>query len=294
MFLSSRKSLSPVKVPTPPEPEDDFLILEDDTPLWFSIPSKKATSKRQSRNSSTNKDSSTDNGAKGSPLETVQKQQESEQANSKLGSQTVNQKMKNMKGKEKKNEVTEPGNDMDEFCSPEDLQAGDLMEQEKPNKKQRRVKEAPSKESDQADGKPQDTASRETDKEKPTLKMEKKAQKSNDMKRSKSLKVGNENAKTNKSLKLARKVKQGSGTVKETAVEGQSQEQNSEEHADAEDLGLFSGNHLIKMSCCVLTSKLSASYYQEVHVNVSECIRCSYSPHMLTGNINICEKNHSF
>lgn len=226
-----------------------------------------------------------DKGAKGSSLETAQKQQESEQANSKLGSQTVNQKMKNMKGKEKKNEVTEPGNDMDEFCSPEDLLAGDLMEQEKPNKKQRRVKEAPSKESDQADGKPQDTASRETIKEKPTLKMEKKAQKSNDMKRSKSLKVGNENAKTNKSLKLARKVKRRSGTVKE---------QSSEEHADAEDLGLFSGNLLIKISCCVLTSKLSASYYQKVHVNVSKCIRCSYSPHMLMGNINICEKNNSF
>nr|XP_046227714.1 protein piccolo isoform X2 [Scatophagus argus] len=226
----SRKSLSPVKVPAPPEPEDDFLILEDETPLWFSIPRKTATSKKQgqSRTSSTDKDSSTDKGAKSSPQKTTQKQQESDQANGKLGSQTVSQKIKKMKGKEKMNEVTEPGNDMNELCSPEDLSAGDLVEQEKPSKKTR-LKKVASKHSDKAEEQPKESASRETDKEEPPLKMEKKTQKS--------LKDGNENGQTRraKSLKGARKDTQGSGAVKERvhveAVKGQ-----SEEHANAEDL----------------------------------------------------------
>ncbi|XP_051267354.1 nucleolar protein dao-5 isoform X2 [Dicentrarchus labrax] len=201
------KSLSPVKVPTPPEPEDDFLILEDDTPLWFSIPSKTASTKRRGITSSTDKDSSTDKGSKDNPLETAQQQQESEQENDKLRSQTVNQKMKRGKRKEKKNEVTEPGNDMHELSSPEDLPAGDLME-EKPDKKKQRLKKAPSKESDMEEEQPKDTASRETDEERPTLKMKKKAQKSSEMKRSKSSKDGNEKAKTSRatSSKEARKV----------------------------------------------------------------------------------------
>ncbi|XP_044031705.1 uncharacterized protein si:ch211-161h7.4 isoform X2 [Siniperca chuatsi] len=248
----SQKSLSPIKVPTPPpEPEDDFLILEDDTPLWFSIPSKTATSKRQkqSRTSSTDKDSSTDKGTNDSPLETAQKQQESEQDNRKLGSQTVNQKMKKTKGKDKKNEVTKSVNDKDEFCGPEDLPAGDLMEQEKPNKKKQRLKKVPSKESDKAEEQPKDTASRETGEEKPTLKMEKKAQKSSDAKRSTSLKDGNENAKTRraKSLNGNRKVTQGSDAIKETVyVEAvKEQSQSSEEHADAEDLGSHSDKEIM-------------------------------------------------
>ncbi|XP_035511537.1 nucleolar protein dao-5 isoform X2 [Morone saxatilis] len=192
----ARKSLSPVKVPTPPEPEDDFLILEDDAPLWFSIPSKTASTKRRSIASSTDKDSSTDKGSKDNVLETAQ-QQESEQENDKPRSQTVNQKTKRRKGKEKKNEVTEPGNDLHELSSPEDLPAGDLME-EKPDKKKRRLKKAPSKESDMEEEQPKDTASSQTDEERPTLKMEKKAQKSSEMKRSKSSKDGNKKDKTSR------------------------------------------------------------------------------------------------
>lgn len=236
-----------MKVPTPPEPEDDFLILEDDTPLWISISSKTATSRRQrrSKTSSTDKDSSTDKGAKDSPLEAAQEQQESEQADGTLASQTVNQKMKKIKGKAKKNEVTEPGNNMDELCSPEDPPAGDLMEQEKPNKKKQRLKKVPSKESDKAEEQPKDTVSRETDEEKPSVKMDKKAQKSSDRKRSKSSKDENGNAKTNrvKSLKKAGKVTQASGAVKEMpyveAARGQSEEQ-----AGAEHLSSLSGNWL--------------------------------------------------
>ncbi|XP_076577482.1 uncharacterized protein LOC143314387 isoform X2 [Chaetodon auriga] len=214
------RNLPVVKVPTAPEPEDDFLILEDVTPIWFPFSSKTANSKRQrqSKTSSTDKDSSTDKGAQDSPPETAQKQQESEQASGKLGSQTVSQKMKKMKGKEKKNEVTEPGNHMDELRRPED--AGDLMEQEKPNKKKQRLKKVPTKESDKAEEQPKAAAGRETGEEKATVKkMDKKAQKSSDRKRSKSLKDENGNAKTSrvKSLKEARRVRQGSGAVKETA-----------------------------------------------------------------------------
>lgn len=210
---------------------------------------------------------------KGSPPETAQKQQESELANRKLGSQIVSRKTKKMK--EKTNEVTEPENNMDELCSPEDLPLDDLMEQEKRNKKKLRLKEVPSKESDKEEEQSRDTASRATKKSAP--KMEKKNQKSNDMKTSKSLKDANEHAKTSKSLKGVRKVTQGSGKVKEMvyveAVMEQSQEQRGAEHADAEDHGLFSGN-LIKVSCCMLL-KCLVCYYRKVNVNVSKCIRCS-------------------
>ncbi len=152
-----------------------------------------------------------------------------------------------MKGKEKKNEVTESGNDEDELCSPEDLPAGDLIDQEKPNKKKQRLKKAPSKESDKAEEQPEVAASRETDEENPTLKVQKKAQKSSDVKRLKSLKDENETAKTSraKSLKGARKVTQRSDAVKGTehveAVKEQSQ--SSKEHSD-EDLGSLSGKDL--------------------------------------------------
>ncbi|KAA8580741.1 hypothetical protein FQN60_013699 [Etheostoma spectabile] len=205
---SSWKSL--VKVPTPPpEPEDDFLILEDDRPLWFSIPSKTATNKkrRQNRTLINDKDRSTDKGIKDSPLETAQKPQDSEQTQSKLASQTVNLKTKKVKGK---NEVIEPENE-DELPSPEDPPAGAFMEEEKTNKK-KQVKKVPSKENDKEVEQPEDRVSREMHEDKLTLKMEKK---SYGMKRSKAL---TENGKKSKAtnLKGAKKVMQGSDTVKET------------------------------------------------------------------------------
>ncbi|KAK9527723.1 hypothetical protein VZT92_014259 [Zoarces viviparus] len=225
----SRKSLTPVKVAAPPaEPEEDFLILEDDGPLWFSIPSKTATSKkpRQGRTSSTDKDSSTDK-------ETAQKQQESEQAKDKLGSQTVNQKTRKTKGGEK-NKVAEPGSDKGELSSPdpEDLPAGDLMVEEKP-KKQRRRRKATFLDSDEEEEPPKDGASGETHEEKPARATEKKAPKS--------LKDGNENAKTSraKSLKGGRKGTQGSDAAKQKVNDEAERERSrsSEEHADAEALG---------------------------------------------------------
>ncbi|KAM6908115.1 uncharacterized protein PEZ65_016426 [Lycodopsis pacificus] len=234
----SRKSLTPVKVAAPPElpePEEDFLILEDGGTLWFSIPSKTATSKkpRQGRTSSTDKDSSTDK-------ETAQKQQESEQAKDKLGSQTVNQKTRKTKGGEKKNKVAEPGSDEGELSSPEDLPAGDLMVEEKP-KKQRRRRKATPLDSDEEEEPPKDGASGETREEKPARATEKKAPKSSDTERPKSLKDGNENAKTSraKSLKGGREGTQGSDAAKQTVNDEAARERSwsSEEHADAEALG---------------------------------------------------------
>lgn len=215
--------------------------MEDDEPLWISIPIKNTTRKKQSRTFTSNKDSSTERGVKGRSPETAQKQQEPEQTNSMLGSQTLTQKMKRMKGKGKKNE---PKKNIDELCSPEDLPAGNLMEHEEPNKTQQQVKEAPSKESDKVGKKPPDTASRKTQKENPMLKMQKKEQKSSATKTSKSLRVGNKGAKMDKSLKRG-KVTQPSGSVKD-----QSLEQSCDEHAESEDLDLFSGNLFIKTSCC--------------------------------------------
>ena len=240
---SGRKSLTPVKVPPPPEPEDDFLILEDDAPLWFTIPSKTATSKRQrqSRTDSSDKDSSTDKATKDSPQKTGQKEVESEKAE--LGIPPLNLSTKRKKRPEKKNKVTVPGNDMDELTTPEDLPAGDLVEQEKPNKKKRQqqLKKIPSKERDKADEEPKDTASRKTDKEKLSQKTEKK-------KSVKSSKDVKEVAKTNtaKSLKRTRKLTQSPEDIKETvsdeAVKEQSEDHNKAKPGDAEDLGSLSGN----------------------------------------------------
>lgn len=245
----SRKSLSPVKVPTPAPvlDEDDFLILEDDAPVWFSIPRKTTTSKKQreNRNSSSDKDSSADKGMKDSPPETAQKQQESKQTIKNLESQVVNQKMKKLKGKEKKNLVTESETDENGLSSPEEP-AGDLMEQEKPNKRKQRLKKAPAKESNKAEERPEDAASRDTDEEAPTLKVEKKPQKSSDAMRFKTSKDGNENAKTSraKSLKGGGKVMQRSDAGKESTNTVKKKTHSNKEHLD-EDLASLSRKEIM-------------------------------------------------
>ncbi|XP_060949863.1 claspin [Limanda limanda] len=237
-----RKSLTPVKAPPPPpEPEDDFLILEDDAPLWFTIPSKTATSKRQkhSRTDSSDKDSSTDKATKDGPQETGQKVVESEKAE--LGIHPLDPSKERKKRPEKKNKVTGPGNDKDVLTTPEDPPSGDLKEREKPNKKKRQqqLKKIPSKESDKAEEEPKDTASRKTDKEKLSQKTEKK-------KSAKSSKDVKEVAKTNtgKSLKRTRKVTQSPEDIKETAsdeaVKEQSEDHNKAKPGDVEDLGSLS------------------------------------------------------
>ncbi|XP_071392025.1 nucleolar and coiled-body phosphoprotein 1-like [Centroberyx affinis] len=177
------KSLSLVKEPTPPEPEDDFLILEDATPLWFSIPSKKGHSKsisrqRQSKTSSTDEERSVDKGTKDSQPEKA--------GRSKMPSKET-------------------------------------------------------KAADKAEDQPKDSATSESVKGKSTLKKEKKAPKSSEVRRSESIKNSKENAKKSqvKSLKGTRERIQVSDAVKETlsveTLKEQNQEQSSEEHGGAVD-----------------------------------------------------------
>ncbi|CAB1440319.1 unnamed protein product [Pleuronectes platessa] len=240
-----RKSLTPVKVPPPPEPEDDFLILEDDAPLWFTIPSKTATSKRQkqSRTDSSDKDSSTDKASKDSQQETGQKEVESEKGE--LGIHPSDLSTKRRKRPEKMNKVTGPENAKHELTTPEDLPAGDSKEQEKPNKKKRQqLKKIPSKESKKAEEEPKDMASRKTDKEKLSQKTEKNqsAKASTDVK---------EVAKANtaKSLKRTRKVTKCTEDIKDTASDEagkeQSEDQSKAKPGDVEDLGSLSDKQMM-------------------------------------------------
>ncbi|XP_062235839.1 uncharacterized protein si:ch211-161h7.4 [Platichthys flesus] len=242
-----RKSLTPVKVPPPPEPEDDFLILEDDAPLWFTIPSKTATSKKrkQSRTDSSDKDSSTDKASKDSPQETGQKEVESEKGE--LGIHPIDLSTKRKKRPEKMNKVTGPENDKHELTTPEDLPAtsGDSKEQEKPNKKKRQqLKKIPSKESEKEEEEPKDMASRKTVKEKLSQTTEKKksAKASEDVK---------EVAKANtaKSLKRTRKVTKSTEDIKETAGDEAGKEQSQDESkakpGNVEDLGSLSDKQMM-------------------------------------------------
>lgn len=224
-----------MKVPTPSaEPEDDFLILEDEKPLWFSIPTKTATRKKQreGRTSSSDKDSSTDKSKKDSSLETAQKRQESEQAKNTLGSQSVRQRTNKSKGGENK-KIAEPGSDKEGLPGLEDLPEGDLRFEEQPKEKQGK-KRATSKGSDkEQEEQPKDKAGGETHKEKAPRKTEKKAPKS--------IKCENENAKTSRaeSLKRGRRGAHGPAAVKQATSDEAQKEQSrgSEEHAEAEDLG---------------------------------------------------------
>ncbi|XP_047424764.1 transcriptional regulator ATRX isoform X4 [Mugil cephalus] len=204
----SRNTLA--KVPPPlPEPEDDFLILEDDEPFVISIPNKNVTSKRrgQSRTSSTDKDSSADTGSR--------------------------------KKQEKTVEVTEAGNDQDKLPSPQEPSADDLLEQKKPNKKKQKLKKVPSKESNTAEDELIDKANGETGKETHSKKMESK----------KSSKDGKENIKSSRanSTKGNRKRLQRPEAVKDT-VQVDVREQSQEDHKEntyTDDLGPLTDKEMI-------------------------------------------------
>lgn len=214
------------------------MILEDDTPLWFSNPRKSATSKKQShsRIPSTDKDSS-DKRTKDRSLEMPEPQQETEKSKSKLEDQPVDQKIEKkkeekIKKKEKNSEETGPRNEENKLPAPQDAPAGDLLVQEEPVKKKKQLKKTLSKESDEAEDQPEDTTSRKTEKAKPSKKTERKTSKSTQTKKQKSSKYGKENTKTQKadSLKASRKELQGEPTVKDV------DEQTSDKHRDTEDI----------------------------------------------------------
>ncbi|XP_075994275.1 uncharacterized protein LOC142988858 isoform X2 [Genypterus blacodes] len=158
-----RKFPSPAKAATPPpEPADDFLIMEDASPVWLSIPRKATTSKRRNKDSSADKESSSDKETNERQPETATKPQTSSKAGA--GGQTGNQKTKKKKGKgddasippetstvQKETErmkVDGLGKDKDaDLLSKQDVcPAGDTKEAEKKKKvKQQKLQKIPSK-----------------------------------------------------------------------------------------------------------------------------------------------------
>lgn len=202
--FSTRKSLTPVKVTSPTVSDDDFLILEDDEPVWFSIPNKAATSKKRSRD----KDSSADRGAKGSLPVTAPKQPPNDQAHEKLEPQTVSQKGKNkgtnkMKDSEE-NEATVHGNKVDKMLIPEDYSSSGVKEPPKPSPR-KWPREVPSKDSDEAAEQPQNTGRRASGgRGKPTTKKESRHKNSKNMKTLKD----DCDVKKQKSSKVTRQVRQ--------------------------------------------------------------------------------------
>ncbi|XP_033964849.1 triadin-like isoform X5 [Pseudochaenichthys georgianus] len=216
-----RKSASPVKVPTPPpEPEDDFLILEDDAaPFWISIRSKTAKKQKRSGTTSIAKASVTDKSTKGSSAET---QQEPEETERKPRGPSGKRKTK-----EKKNEVTEADRAEEEIPGPEEPPV-DSIDEKKPNKKKKqRLKKVLSEDSDE-EGEPPKT-SKETREDEPAVRIDKKALNSKTLKYAKTIRA--------KPMKRAKKVPQGSDGETDKASKKQGP---SGEEVGATDLGALS------------------------------------------------------
>lgn len=218
----SRKSVSPVKVPTPPpEPEDDFWIVEDETPLWISIPTKSATSKkqRQRRTSSADKNSSVDKKAK-----------------------------ERMKGKEEKNknENTESRDGTPELSNPEDPPAIDLTEQGKPNQKKPQLKKVSSKENDKAGEQPEDAPTSDKEEEHLSLETKKEGQKPSEIRKQKPLKERKEHVKRGRSKKVKEIREEGQGCdAGKTAVCSEAVEEPREESGGPEEAGSRSDEEVV-------------------------------------------------
>ncbi|XP_034056347.1 titin-like isoform X6 [Gymnodraco acuticeps] len=220
----TRKSASPVKVPTPPpEPEDDFLILEDDAaPFWVSIRSKTAKKQKWSGTTSIVKGSVTDKSTKGSSVET---QQEPEETERKPRGPSGKRKTK-----EKKNEVTEADRAEEELPGPEEPPV-DSIDEKKPNKKKKkqRLKKVPSEDSDEEEEPPK--TSKETREDEPAVRIDKKALNSKTLKYAKMIRA--------KPMKRGKKVRQGSDGETDKASKKQGP---SGEEVGATDLGALSGS----------------------------------------------------
>ncbi|KAF7669281.1 hypothetical protein LDENG_00203230 [Lucifuga dentata] len=244
----SRKTQPAAKVATPPpQPEDDFVILEDDAPVWFSIPSKTATNKRQNKIYSVDKESSSDKQMDESQPKIAQKLQETDQTNNKPGCQkTAHQESKQNRGKDsvadvpatsraqmesKRMKAEGLGNYKDGHLlfSQEDFPEGDMIKPDKANEQNQRLKLMPSKDRQSVDQRKDSSSSssRESDKEK-------KSQKTSEDKRLKSAKDRIANIKTNRAKSLKGRTERINDALKET-LKQQSQEQSSEECGGAED-----------------------------------------------------------
>lgn len=134
--VSQAKATAP---PSEPEPEDDFLILDDDVPFYISIPSKSAKSKeKQTKGSDKDPKDSTGNG-------------QSEPEN-KPDSQTVNEKLKKTtRDKVLKSHSSGSGNDKD----PEPTNTETKIGQGKTNKNKSQKKKLSSKDDDETEDKDQ-------------------------------------------------------------------------------------------------------------------------------------------
>lgn len=238
--------MSPLKAPT--GPEEDFFILEDDAPLLFRIPRTASSNKRHNRTSGTPTDGQTSQSAHGNPSETVQKEQESTDANNKPQSPIVDKLKKNTRGKVKKTEITEPESHPDKLCPPVDRAVVDRIVQKKPVKKQSRVKQVSFEKSDSLNVKPQDTASEATDLEEASGTMKKKRKKSTEVKKPKAVNHSKEVVKI-KTLKMSGKGARGVKEMPHIEAEiGENQEQSNDEHGQADDPALLSGNIQISRS----------------------------------------------
>ncbi|KAM4718043.1 uncharacterized protein FYW61_015982 isoform 2-T2 [Anableps anableps] len=234
MSKSSCSQKSPVKAqrlppPSPePEPEEDFMILEDDSPLWFSIPSKSVSSRTQrlSKSPSTDKASSVDKGTNDGPIEVPQKQKEAETVISQRDTRAVNQKTKKKKGKEKNPEVVGSDDNKGDSVRHQDLPAGDLIEQEKQQTKQQKKKQQKKvsvEQNEEPEEQPKDKTN--VEQKEPAQKTGTKEQRSTKRKNLKEFQIS--------SLKEKKKQPEVSGAMTEHYVfREQSQEQIIQEAAD--------------------------------------------------------------
>lgn len=217
----AKKSLTPVKVISPPVPEDDFLILEDEGPFWISIPGRATASKKHIKAPSIEKDSSANERAKGSSPGGVPEQPQTDQANDKPEPQTISRKVKKKGGE--KSKATVHGNKGDVVHSPEEPPSGGVNEPQKPSKRNH-PREVPSKDSDKAEEQPQNTLRRSSGgRGKGTVKKENRKKNSKDMK---TVKDGSDV----KLSKVSRKVPQK--TVLDDATVAQSQVVDCVGHSD--------------------------------------------------------------
>ncbi|XP_054622292.1 nascent polypeptide-associated complex subunit alpha, muscle-specific form isoform X2 [Dunckerocampus dactyliophorus] len=181
-FFRVRKSLAPIKPPS--EPEDDFLIVEDEVPFRFSILSKSTTTPQRSKRSSSDKDSSTDKGSKGGSPERTPKQPSADVSRRKpLKDPTVGQKA--TKREKKKNTAGTGG---DKVPSPDDIPAAEPLPRDMSSKKKARPREKVLP--DTAEEQQKEPARRQTDDEK--------AQTSSGVRRLKSSKPSRDNLKTSR------------------------------------------------------------------------------------------------
>nr|XP_057916124.1 microtubule-associated protein futsch isoform X2 [Doryrhamphus excisus] len=177
-----KKPLAPMNPPS--EPEDDFLILEDEVSFHFSIPSKSTTTPQRSKRSSSDKDGSTDKGSKGRSPERTPKQPSAGVSGRKpLKDPTVGQRA--TKREKRKNAAGTGGS---KAPSPDDIPAAETLPRDISSKKKAHLQEKVLP--DTAEDHQKEPARRQTDDEK--------AQTSSRVRRLKSSKPSRDNLKTSR------------------------------------------------------------------------------------------------